>query len=140
MARVIRVYDGDTCTVLYFVNETPTKMNIRIEGIDTPEIRSNSELEKQAGKLIRDILQYFLLEKIVLLKIYDWDKYGGRILGMIYYTFKGYEPYGQLSVKNFLLEKNYAKPYDGTTKKKGFDENELKDIIHKATLELQSFE
>lgn len=46
-AKVIKVYDGDTITVVFNYNNKYYKWNCRLNGIDTPEIKSNNEDEKK---------------------------------------------------------------------------------------------
>lgn len=52
-------------------------------GIDTPEIRTKSLNEKKAGYLAREYVSTILLNKIVWIQFYDWDKYG-RLMGTFY--------------------------------------------------------
>src|SRR6185503_9243546 len=88
LCKVVDVYDGDTCTIIYMVNEyTPVKTKIRIDGIDTPEKRKGKKttpLENEVGHLIADYVSSLILNKILFVVITDFDKYGGRMLGRLY--------------------------------------------------------
>ena len=54
-----RCYDGDTCT--YTIANVPDifgdKINVRIRGIDTPEIRGKCDIEKSRAKQVRDFVR-----------------------------------------------------------------------------------
>ena len=122
-ARVIDVYDGDTITVVFFVGSEPVQMKIRLNGIDTPEIRAGKgklKIEKIAGKKCRDYLNSLVGDKIVTLVIYKWDKYGGRMVGDIYVD--------GMNISQHIIEKGYANPYDGGTKHK-WTEQELRIML-----------
>ena len=48
-SRVVKVYDGDTITILFRFNKQYYKTSCRILGIDTPELRTKNLKEKAAG-------------------------------------------------------------------------------------------
>ncbi len=124
-ARVIDVYDGDTITVIFLLGNVPVQMKIRLKGIDTPEVRAGKgklKAEKIAGKVCRDYLRSLVGNKIVTLIISDWDKYGGRVIGDIYFD-------GE-NVSYYMMKNGYAKSYDGGKKHK-WTEQELILIIDK---------
>lgn len=106
-AKVIKVYDGDTITVVFKHNDEYNKWNCRIYGIDTPEIKSQNPEEKKAGIIARDFLKNLILEKIVTIECLDFDKYG-RLLANIFYNDK--------NIMKIMIENNYAKLYFGGTK------------------------
>jgi endonuclease YncB( thermonuclease family) len=109
--KVVKVYDGDTCTVIMPIQDTFFKINIRVNGIDTPEIShrgSTTDIEVSAGLKVRDKVRDMILDKIVIIDIIKWDKYGGRVVANI--EIEG------VSLSNYLLENKLAKAYDGGTK------------------------
>jgi endonuclease YncB( thermonuclease family) len=109
-AKICGVYDGDTCTFVVLIGgKVPIKLNARIEGIDTPEIRGSSPLEKEAAIAVRDEVTRLIEGKILPIKMLKWDKYGGRVDAQIFI-----EEGGLLS--NYLIDKMLAKPYDGGRK------------------------
>ena len=85
-------------------------------GIDTPEIKTKNTYEKQLAVKARDFLRELILDKIVVIECLDFDKYG-RLLGNLY--IEGNE----MSISNMMIEKGFAKAYDGGTKSKWEDEN-----------------
>lgn len=86
IALITSVYDGDTCTAVMASPEGGRvyAWKIRLEGIDTPEIRTKDQIEKEAGLKCRDILVGLIEGRVVLLAINEkQDKYG-RLLARIY--------------------------------------------------------
>ena len=84
--QVIKVYDGDTITIATKLpfNDSPLyRLSVRFNGIDTPEIKGKSEDEKNAAKSARDALSGLILNKLVVLKNIQSEKYG-RILAEVY--------------------------------------------------------
>ena len=109
--KVIGVYDGDTITVAAFLKKDPQcyKFKVRLNGIDSPEMRGSSPNEKQHALQSRDALKAKIMDKIITLDITGLEKYG-RILATVYYK-------GE-NMNEWLLKNNYAIPYDGGTKKR----------------------
>ena len=48
-ARVVSVYDGDTITIIMRFRWKSFQFKCRLMGIDTPELRTRNEKEKQMG-------------------------------------------------------------------------------------------
>jgi micrococcal nuclease len=107
-ATIIDVYDGDTVTALIDLGfSIYIKKRIRLNGIDTPEIRTLNIKEKEYGLEVRDYLRELILNKKVTLDTYKPDKYG-RCLADIYL--------GKMNINNHLINKRYAVPYYGGKK------------------------
>ena len=109
--RVIKVYDGDTITIaskLPFADSPLYRLAVRLNGIDTPEIKGKSEDEKTAAKQARDAVSNLILNKHVTLQNIQTEKYG-RILADVFI--------GELHLNNWLVTERYAIKYDGGTKK-----------------------
>lgn len=64
-ARVIDVYDGDTCTVIALHHGVPTKFRLRLMEINAPEVRGGTAESKEAGRLAKEFLANLILGKIV---------------------------------------------------------------------------
>jgi endonuclease YncB( thermonuclease family) len=110
-AKVVKVYDGDTCTCAFDTFGIGVfRHNIRIVGIDTPELKGGSAEEKAQAIVVRDFVREKILNKMVKLHCSGSDKYG-RILGKIT-TSKG------VDLGEMLIENKMAKPYDGGKKSK----------------------
>ena len=109
--RVIKVYDGDTITIaakLPFDKSPLYRLSVRLNGIDTPEIKGKTDDEKTAAKQVKDALSNLILNKHVFLKNIQTEKYG-RILADVYI--------GELHINQWLITEKYAVKYDGGTKK-----------------------
>ena len=118
-AKVLRVYDGDSITVLIQLGfNIILKQNIRILGIDTPEIRTKNKKEKAFGLKVRDFLEEWIQDKEVIIITEKPDKFGGRYLAHV-------ETIDGTNVAWVLKSKGYAKPYDGG-KKKPWTSEEMK--------------
>lgn len=117
--RVVKVYDGDTITIVTTLHNgdmTPFmslyKFNVRILGIDTPELKTKNIVEHDLGIVARDALVKLIMDKVVRLENVSYDKYG-RILCNVFLD--------DLNVSEWLISKNYAVSYDGGTKVKQWD-------------------
>ena len=110
-AKVVSVYDGDTCKVVFPVLRKLYKFNCRIQGVDTPEIRTRDKKEKEYGLQVRDKLREKILNKVVWVECGDFDKYG-RLLIDIKNPLLDSE-----KISEWLIKNNYAFKYDGGTKK-----------------------
>ena len=109
--RVIKVYDGDTITIaskLPFVESPLYRLSVRLNGIDTPEIKGKTEDEKTAAKQARDALSNLILNKYVTLQNIQTEKYG-RILADVFIE--------KVHLNEWLITEKYAVKYDGGTKK-----------------------
>lgn len=108
-ALVIKVYDGDTLTVgfRHGGSHRPVKESIRIRGIDTPEIRTRSEKEKELALLARARLKEVALGKVVTVVAPESDKYGRLLCDLR--TESGVE-----SISDYMLQaKDICRAYDG---------------------------
>ena len=115
--KVVSVYDGDTVKIVIpLTDKEPDRLyrwNCRLINVDTPEIRTRNKKEKEFGKQVRDYLKEKILNKVVIVSCHDFDKYG-RLLVEIFIN--------DVSINNWLIEKEYAKKYDGGKKSKWFVE------------------
>jgi endonuclease YncB( thermonuclease family) len=108
--KVIKVYDGDTITVASKLPNTEGpifRFQVRLNGIDTAEIKAKTMHEKEAAILAKDALSKMILNKIVTLKNVSTEKYG-RILADVYFD--------NININNWMLDHKYAVLYDGGTK------------------------
>ena len=116
--RICDVYDGDTCKVVFRMNDEINRWNVRMTGYDTPEMRppksqANRELEIAAAKQAKSYLQSLIMnpEQLVYIKCGEFDKYG-RLLGEIYI-----KKDDSKSVNQMMIEQGHGYAYDGGTKK-----------------------
>jgi len=107
--KVVKVYDGDTCHIVFPLFGQLFKWHVRIAHVDTPELRTKDLHEKEMGYLTRDKLIELIGDKVVDVYCLDFDKYG-RVLAEI--TYNG------IRVDQWLIDNGYAHKYEGKTKEK----------------------
>jgi endonuclease YncB( thermonuclease family) len=127
-AKVVKVYDGDTITVVFMIFGDYYKFSIRMDGYDSPEMRSKNpdlvkkELEKKWAHKSRDFLAGMIMNRVVLLKCKNFDKYG-RILGTV--------ELNGININGIMLACGYCRPYGGGHKHdwdfSGFEKMSLKN-------------
>lgn len=135
-AKVISIYDGDTCHIAVKHNGKFYKINVRINGIDTPEMRpknvssieTKDDIKRKAIEarnflmnlitdqeiIIHDDISKQELQKlidnnkkIIKFKYIKQEKYG-RALGDLFVDNK--------NVSHIMIDNGYAKEYHGGTK------------------------
>jgi endonuclease YncB( thermonuclease family) len=109
--KVVKVYDGDTITIaakMPYIGGSPIyRFSVRLNGIDTPEIKGSSEDEKNLARMAREFVENMILHKWVRLENVKNEKYG-RLLADVYID--------DVHLNALLVEKRYAVAYDGGTK------------------------
>lgn len=108
--EVLSNYDGDTLTV-NIPGIHPLigkKVSVRVNGIDTPELKTSNTCEKQAGRIAQKLVSHLVKSaKRVDLTNVERDKYF-RILADVIIDGK--------SLKSILLKNKLAYEYHGGTK------------------------
>ena len=131
--RVVSLYDGDTLTIALNVFTGVYKFSVRMNGIDTCELKSKNENNKELAKNARSRLLSLITGKdlietstlndrrkinnvlnknvyLVWVECFDFDKYG-RLLANIYQNENSSECFSQILIKEKL-----AYTYEGNTK------------------------
>jgi len=106
-AEVLRVVDGDSFRVRAAIwLDHLVETNIRVRGIDTPELRrAKCAAEKAKGETAKKQLVEWLSEGVILHRV-EYDKFGGRVLADVYTA--DFRNIGLLMVNSGL-----ARFYDG---------------------------
>jgi endonuclease YncB( thermonuclease family) len=105
------VYDGDTITIaskLPYPESPLYRFQVRLNGIDCPELKSKSEDEKTIALLAKKEMEDLTFQKIVYLKNSQNEKFG-RILADVYID--------NIHLNTHMLSKRLAVAYDGGTKR-----------------------
>ena len=102
--KVVKVYDGDTITVATILFDVAYRFSVRLNGIDTPEMKGGSAREKEMAVLARDDLSKRIMNKIVTLKNVTTEKYG-RVLADVYLD-------GEC-INEWMIQQGHAKEYHG---------------------------
>ena len=128
LARIVSIYDGDTMTIVFpykHGNEKFMTVNIRILGIDTPEMKPRGKSEEETTdekkravaardrlcKLVGFQIQQSQSQRpaFVNIELVKPDKYGTRVLGHVY------NMQGE-NVSEVLIKEGLGIPYDGGKK------------------------
>jgi len=112
-ATIVRVSDGDTIVIAAPFLPAPLKpeLAVRIYGVDTPEkgfrakCPQEDERGKNASKFTTNAVAKSTKRQVVL---YDWDKFGGRVLGDIILD--------NQSLRSMLIQNGFAREYYGDAK------------------------
>jgi endonuclease YncB( thermonuclease family) len=123
IGKVVDVYDGDTCKIVFYLDDKLVKFSCRLNGIDTPELKPlktkvNRDEEIEKAKQCRNRLIELCCDKIdvessnklVYIKCNDFDKYG-RLLIDIYESKEC-----ECSINNILVKEGLARCYNGGKK------------------------
>ncbi len=125
VAKILRIHDGDTYTIGWKEGDRFVKTNIRLVGIDTPELRSKSNggLEAKLCRLGRNWLISKHLNQVVSVECLSMDKYG-RLLANIYEY-----PQKTVSFNQMLIDNKFARTYGGDLHKNDWTMEELNQGI-----------
>lgn len=128
--RIVNIIDGDSLVVVLPLFDSFYKFKVRINGIDTCEMNSKHNMNKELAYKARDELIYLVTKKrvskdiskdeikhilnkdviIIYLECKEFDKYG-RLLADVYL-----DDSKSLSLGFYLLENHLAYKYTGETK------------------------
>lgn len=118
LCKVVDIYDGDTCKVVFKVKGEIYKWNVRMYGYDSPEMRvssrnPNRDVIKANAVKARDYLTNLVQkpDQLVYISCGNFDKYG-RLLGTLYLS-KNKE---DVSVNQMMINAGHGEPYYGGTK------------------------
>lgn len=112
-AKVVRASDGDTVVIEAPWVPAPIKKEIavRVYGVDTPEKggRAKCSAEDVKGQAASAFTKKLIAEaKTIQYVLYDWDKFGGRVLGDLLIDGK--------SLRAQLIANGFAREYFGEAK------------------------
>ena len=122
-ARVVSIYDGDTCRIIFYHPLTKTKSknnvimkSVRLLGIDTPEIRTKDPEEKRKGFLAKEALLN-LVDKasykgLIKVKFFKDCKYGRPLVYLFDYNTKNKDTTFENSINCILLKQGHAIKYN----------------------------
>ena len=128
--RVVKVYDGDSITGIIKFNNTYYKIPIRLNGIDTCEIKGSNPVLRSKAFLCKERLTELVGFKNEHVNCMIWivcgvnDKYG-RILADLYK-----QPSDTIRIQDVLLEEKHAYIYTGRTKKTESEQIEYFSIVN----------
>ena len=116
-------YDGDSFDLTLDLGfNLITHKKCRINGVDTPELRGGTDIQKKAGNLAKNVA-------------HDWAR-SAMEGGGAYFASEGYKgkfgrPLGDIvngagdSMRDFLIRNHYGVPYHGQAKREVADLHEI---------------
>lgn len=112
-AQITRVKDGDTVVFAAPFLPAPLKpeLSVRIYGVDTPEkgFRAQCPSEDARGQAATEFTKKAVANSTKRqVTLYDWDKFGGRVLGDVLLDGK--------SLRAMLIQNGFAREYYGEAK------------------------
>jgi len=112
-ANILKVSDGDTVVIAAPFLPAPLKpqLAVRIFGVDTPEkgFRAKCPSEDARGQAASEFTKKLVgASQKRQVTLYDWDKFGGRVLGDIILDGK--------SLRQQLIANGFAREYFGEAK------------------------
>ena len=111
---VIKVYDGDTITIasrlpIMPIDEQPIyRFSVRLNGIDTPEIKGKDADEKQCAQKAKEYVSNMVMGKLITLEDVKLEKYGRLLATVLTDT-------GE-NLNELMINCRFAVKYDGGTK------------------------
>lgn len=112
-ARVCNIHDPDTITVVFIWSDQPIKLNVRLDKIDAPELKSKIPAEAEVCRKGTKILQQLIGDKVVRITLGKYDKFG-RVLSTVYSLQPIEDDLNY--VNDYLLKYHYVRSYDGGKK------------------------
>lgn len=109
-ARVVKVYDGDSCHVTLFIGNDMFRIPCRVNGIDTPELRSDDPLEVKHAIRAKEYFINMVKDGLVWVHVHKKEKYG-RFLTTIYSDEKK-----NINIADNMIQEGYGYKYKGDTK------------------------
>ncbi len=112
-ARVKRVIDGDTVKVeARLWPGIIAQINVRVRGVDTPEIRSAKcgEYERQRGRAARDFVRGIIGKNVWLINV-THGKFGRRVVASVWLA-------DGRDLATLLIATGHGRPYRGGRRSK----------------------
>ena len=103
--KILRIHDPDTFTIAFKLGDEYYKYNTRLNGIDAPELHSKVEKEALVCQLGIKYISDLILDKIIFIKCYSFDKYG-RLLADLYINKDDTQ-----SINELLISRKYVRAY-----------------------------
>ena len=118
IAKCVKCYDADTIHIVIYLYNKLQRFVCRLLNIDTAEIRSKNINEKNIALNGKKYLQELILDKLIIVKCYDFDKYG-RLLVYIYLKnnkIQNLKYNYDNSINKLLVDKKFGYEYYGGNK------------------------
>lgn len=105
--KVVKVYDGDTITIVFKHHGQLVKYSCRIDGIDAPELRTKNKKEKEKAIYVREYVKNMIDQETVKVYFGKFDKYGRPLIKI---------RHNRQDLSGILLRKGLVREYHGGKK------------------------
>lgn len=119
--KVVSVYDGDTCTIVFRYQGKLQQHSCRMLGYDSPEMKppkknKNRDAEIEAAQSAKKALEEQVSRStLVTVYCYEFDKYGRILVTLHSKKWCGLKD--DYSINDYMIEHGYGYPYEGGKKK-----------------------
>ena len=122
-ARLVSLHDGDTFTAVFNLANAYWKFQVRVDGIDTPELVNKNPKAIEARHRLFQLLTNDTTTDTRTFKKADFDSYFETKYIEFGFACAGFDKYGRVlgdlpTVKDTLIREGLANPYSGGTKEK----------------------
>ena len=105
-ADVVSIYDGDTLTVdAHPWPQVTIRVSVRVDGVDTPELRGQCGAEKAQAIAARDFVRETVGSHVTLSDV-RLGKYAGRVVAVVFLE-------DGLSLADVLIAAGLGRHYEG---------------------------
>lgn len=115
-AKVVKVYDGDTFTIAVYYCNKLTRFQVRLYGVDCPEIKGGTEESKAAARVSKQHVEQLILNKIVNIEILNNKIYNGKRICEKYGRLLAIVTIGDINLADYLIKNKLGLPYFGGKK------------------------
>ena len=110
LAKIVEIYDGDSCAAVVKINDRFQKIQVRLKGIDAPDLKPKKDTPDRESLITKAneskrMFSTLVYQRVVRMMIHDFDKYG-RFLATIYQ--RGSCMGADLNVNEYMLSGGYA--------------------------------
>lgn len=106
--RVIKIVDGDTCWLAVWEGGRHCRLSVRLNGIDTPELRAKNPEEQQLAQDAKAYLYSLVHDKVVRVEWHGTEKYGRHLVKLFR---------GSTDINEQMLAQGHAREYHGGRRK-----------------------
>ncbi len=101
---VVKVYDGDTFTVAFFMygSKVPYRISVRLRGINAAEMLGGTPKKRVKAREAQGFLHSVIFNKMVSLRNVSFEKYG-RLLADVFCD--------GVNINQLMLDTHYAELY-----------------------------
>lgn len=116
VCKVLKVYDGDTYWVAGVVGNKCYRFNVRLMGVDCPEMKGGGEDSRDKARQAKQFVTDLMLNKIVGIKVVSNTKVDGKLIREKWGRLLAYIYVDGVNLSDELVKMGLAKHYFGGKK------------------------